>query len=68
MLSGQFSLLFFSNLHPSKNETVLQNTCSPSDIPWKIQTKLSNSSKVLEELKQGWVRGGGGGVQTIFIL
>ena len=51
-----------------KNETVLQNTCSPSDIPWKIQTKLSNYLKVLEELKGGWKAEGEGGYITILFF
>ena len=50
----------FKELNTWLNTTLL-NTCSPSDIPWKIQTRLSNSLKVLEELKGRWERVGGGG-------
>ena len=56
--------IHFPNLPPSNNKTVLLNTCNPSDIPWKIQTRLSNYLKVLEELKGRW-EGGGGGVHNI---
>ena len=47
-------LLPVSNLHPSKHETVLKDNCITSDVPGKMQTKLSNSLNVLEELRGGW--------------
>ena len=42
-------LLFYSNLHPSKHETALLSTFSPSDILGKQWTKLLNSLKNLDE-------------------
>ena len=60
LLSGQFFNSFLKNLCLSNNKTVLLNTCSPSDIPWNIQTRLKISLKVLKEVK-GWWEGGGGG-------
>ena len=47
-LSGHF-LFFYSNLHPSKHETALWSTFSPSDILGKLWSKLLNSLKNLEE-------------------
>ena len=60
-LSGQFFLLFYSNLQPSKHETALWSTFSPSDILGKRRAKLFNSLKNFEVIGGG---GGGGGVIT----
>ena len=61
LLSGQFFLLFYLNLHPSKHDIVLWSTFSPSDMIEKLRTKLSNSIKNLEEFLWNWevVRRGG---------